>query len=57
MITFVSSPTELECENPVESALLLTLAGIKTIMANQWSSTLAENSDKFQNMIKGFNII
>lgn len=45
---------ELECENSLRSAVLLSLAGIKTILLNQWSSTQVENVIKFQSLIKEF---
>ena len=48
-----NSPGELECENPLEANILLTLAGVKSIMSNQWNSTLAENSEKLQTIFKG----
>jgi hypothetical protein len=44
----------VECENPIESAVLLSLASVKSIMLNQWSSTLVENADKFQTLLREY---
>lgn len=49
----ILSARELECENPTEASVLLSLTGIKSIMQNQWAASLAENCDKFNNMLKG----
>ena len=43
----------MECENPLEACILLSLAGVKSIMSNQWNSTVVENTDKLQNILKG----
>lgn len=47
-----SPQSELECEHPVETSLLLTLAGVKAIALNQWSSTVVENSTRLQNIMR-----
>ena len=48
------NPGELECENHLEANILLSLSGVKCIMSNQWTSTLAENCDKLSGMFKEF---
>jgi len=53
-IILFHSLDELECENPLEANILLSLAGVKSIMSNQWNSTLAENSHKFQSIFSEF---
>lgn len=45
---------EIECENTLETCVLLSLSGVKSIIANQWTSTLAENSNKLQYIFKEF---
>ncbi len=42
----------MECENHLEANILLSLAGVKSIMSNQWNSTVAENSEKLQSILK-----
>ncbi|CAF0832143.1 unnamed protein product [Brachionus calyciflorus] len=44
--------TELECENSLEMNMLLSLTGIRSIMSNQWTTTVVDNTDKFQNIFK-----
>ena len=48
---------EIECENTLETCVLLSLSGVKSIIANQWTSTLAENSNKLQYIFKEFECI
>ena len=48
------NPGELECENHLEANILLSLSGVKCIMSNQWTSTLAENCDKLSGVFKEF---
>lgn len=45
---------ELECESHLEASILLSLSGVKCVMSNQWTSTLAENSDKLTGVFKEF---
>ncbi|NXF61631.1 CFA46 protein, partial [Ciccaba nigrolineata] len=33
-------------ERPTETALLLSLAGVRSVIANQWYTTLRENADR-----------
>ena len=47
-------PGELDCENHLEANILLSLSGVKCIMSNQWTSSLAENCDKLSNIMREF---
>ncbi len=43
----------MSLEKPVESAMLLSLTGIKSVCLNQWHCTLAENAEKLETYMKG----
>lgn len=45
---------ELECENALEAAILMSLTGVKCILANQWSSTSIEAYDRLKTLLKEF---
>ncbi|XP_072177207.1 cilia- and flagella-associated protein 46-like [Diadema setosum] len=47
------SNTDLSLEKPVETAMLLSLAGVGCVMANQWHCKLAENACTFNTLMKG----
>ncbi|KAK3094754.1 hypothetical protein FSP39_005768 [Pinctada imbricata] len=46
------SENMLALEKPVETAMLASLTGIKSLMANQWHCTLAENANRLQVTMK-----
>ncbi|XP_041116568.1 cilia- and flagella-associated protein 46 [Polyodon spathula] len=50
------SALQLLLERPVDTAILLSLTGVRSIMANQWHSTLQQNAVKldiiFENLLK-----
>ncbi|XP_062591392.1 cilia- and flagella-associated protein 46-like [Saccostrea cucullata] len=42
----------LSLEKPVETAMLVSLTGVKCLMSNQWHCTLAENADRLKVSMK-----
>ncbi|XP_012516129.1 PREDICTED: cilia- and flagella-associated protein 46 [Propithecus coquereli] len=38
------SPSQLSLEEPIETAILLSLAGVRSIVANQWPARLQDNA-------------
>ena len=51
------SADALSLERPVETALLLGLTGVKSVILNQWHCTLMENTEKLQITMNGKFII
>ena len=47
------SSDDLQYEQPLNASILFSLAGIKCIVSNQWSTTLTENSNKFHSIFNG----
>ncbi len=43
----------ISLEKPVETAMLMSLAGVDSLCANQWHCNSKENSDKIQQLMKG----
>ena len=48
-----NSNTDLSLEKPVETAMLMSLAGAGCVMANQWHCKLGENAATFNTLMKG----
>ncbi|XP_069045075.1 cilia- and flagella-associated protein 46 isoform X2 [Lepisosteus oculatus] len=46
------SALHLSLERPLETAVLLSLAGVRSIMANQWHSTFKKNTTKMELLIE-----
>ncbi|KAK1166636.1 cilia- and flagella-associated protein 46 [Acipenser oxyrinchus oxyrinchus] len=50
------SALQLSLERPLDTAILLSLTGVRSIMANQWHTTLQQNAAKldiiFENLLK-----
>ncbi|XP_071090002.1 cilia- and flagella-associated protein 46-like [Haliotis cracherodii] len=51
-VDVLKSHNNLALEKPVETAMLVTMSGVKCLMANQWHCTLAENSNKLHISMK-----
>ncbi|XP_041476710.1 cilia- and flagella-associated protein 46-like isoform X5 [Lytechinus variegatus] len=47
------SNTDLSLEKPVETAMLLSLAGAGCVMSNQWHCKLGDNASTFNTLMKG----
>lgn len=43
----------MSLEKPVETAMLVSVTGVKCLMANQWHCTLAENANRLKVSMKG----
>lgn len=50
---FVFSCNELTFEFPFESAAILSLTGVNSIIANQWNCKLRDNREKFTKILEG----
>ncbi|KAL3864704.1 hypothetical protein ACJMK2_006363 [Sinanodonta woodiana] len=48
----LKSSNTLSLEKPVETAMLMSLTGVKCVLENQWHCTLAENAEKLKTTIK-----
>ncbi|XP_025093435.1 cilia- and flagella-associated protein 46-like isoform X2 [Pomacea canaliculata] len=48
----LKSQNELALEGPLEMAMMVSLAGTKCVLTNQWSCTLAENTNKLELTMK-----
>lgn len=46
----------MSLEKPVETAMLVSVTGVKCLMANQWHCTLAENANRLKVSMKGTSI-
>ena len=47
------SVDRLALEKPVETAMLLSLAGVNSILTNQWHCSLHDNAEKLDTLMKG----
>ena len=47
----------LTLEKPVDTAMLLSLAGINVVCSNQWHCTLQENAHKIDIAMKGLLLL
>lgn len=45
---FFFSCLHIAIERPIESAVLLSLTGVRSIIANQWYTTLRENAERLE---------
>lgn len=52
----IFSENFLSLEKPVETAMLVSVTGVKCLMANQWHCTLAENANRLKVSMKGTSI-
>ena len=50
------SAAELELESPLQTAMLFSLVGTGSFVANQWHTTVQTNVEKMNAMIKGIHI-
>lgn len=51
-VDVLKSANILALEKPVETMMLISLAGVKSVMANQWFGTLAENAQRLNDTMK-----
>ena len=52
-VPFFFSPNDLQLEDHVQTAMILSLCGIASISMNQWNTTLENNNDKLHTIING----
>ncbi|XP_064381874.1 cilia- and flagella-associated protein 46-like [Halichondria panicea] len=52
-LDFHKSCFELKCECPVETAILLSLVGVRCLLSNQWTSSVQSNLDNILNTLRG----
>lgn len=48
MLLIFFSYLQLGIERPTETAMLLSLTGVRSIIANQWYTTLQENAERLE---------
>ncbi|NXL62870.1 CFA46 protein, partial [Chordeiles acutipennis] len=46
------SSLHIAIERPTETAMLLSLTGVRSIIANQWYTTLQENAERLEILLK-----